>query len=777
MCGVLALAVLAGFLSSVANNFINFDDQYYVTHNAHVANGLLWANVRWAFTDAHLGTWHPLTWISHMVDVQLYGLKPGGHHLTSVLLHTANTLLLFLLLQRLTGTFWRSAMAAALFGLHPLRVESVVWVSERKDLLSGCLFLLTLWAYGCFAQAAAARSGKAKAWYGLALALFALGLMSKPMLVTAPLVLVLLDVWPLRRFQISKGSRPALRFASLLWEKVPFFAMAVVDGIITFWAQKQAGAVKELAELPLGDRAMNAVISYWRYLGKIVWPADLSVFYPFPGGWPHWQVVGAILMLVMVTMVFAIQRQRRPWLWVGWLWYLIMITPVIGFVQTGMQAMADRYSYLPSIGLFVLISWTGGELAERKQWRPVIAGVAPVLLLVLLVVTRQQVRYWASSETLFRHALAVTSGNALAHHCLGSALYVRGELAEATAEFRAALRLRPAYQDAEVGLAIALADQGQQAEAVRHFEEALRRNPRDAQARFYFGNLIGREGKFEEALGEYREAVSLDPDFAPAQNNLANGLQRLGRLDEAIIHYREALRVAPELAEAHNNLGIALAAKGRTEEAIGHYRAALRSRPDYAEAYNNLGNAQAGLGRLEEAVTNFLAAIQRRPQYPKAENSLGCALAMGGRTAEAIQHFKLALLLAPDYGEAHFNLANALLRRGQDREAALHLQEALRLDPGNSKALSVLADLYAEEGGTFRDPAEAVRLAERADQLSRGRDAGVLETLAKAYAAAGQLTNAVDAAQRGLEIASRLGQTNRVETLRNRLRQYQSAGH
>ena len=824
VCVGLAGLVLVGFWPVHRHEFVNLDDPFYITDNPVVSTGLNWTNVGWAFQDTHLGTWHPLTWISHMLDVQLYGLNAGGHHFTNLLFHTANTLLLFLLLQRMTGTFWRCALVAALFGLHPLHVESVAWVSERKDVLSAFFFILTLWAYGRYAECKMQKPEGCDPWspsrpssssfYLLSLFFFVLGLMSKPMLVTLPVVLLLLDYWPLQRWTLRSGScvagpdqRPAVStpFLRLVREKLPFFALAIADGLITLWGQKGAGAVKTVTDLPLSGGVPNAFISYVRYLWKVAWPGNLSVFYPFERNWPGWLVAGAVALLLGISALAISQARKRPWLLAGWLWYVITVTPVIGFIQVGGQSAADRYTYIPLIGIFIAAVWCAGEITLRTRRQDLAMAGGITLVALALWGTRIQVRYWRSSDALFRRALVVTPENALAHHSLGGALFEKGQMVEAEAEFRQALKVRPDHRDAAMALGIVLAGQGNPAEAVRLFAGVLKQHPDDAEAHLQLGNVLGREGRMEEALHHYHEAVRLQPDLAAAQNNLANTLQRLGRVEEAIPHYRAALQAAPDLAEAHNNLGRALALQGKTAEAMAEYRTALRAKPDYAEAWNNLGNTFAQQGQMRAAITNYLHALRHRPLYAQAENSLGCALAAEGRTAEALERFARVLKIQPENAEAHFNLGNVLAGQGkasdakthftaalriqpafapahrqlavllaaegQDREAAAHFQEAVQLQPEDAEALRGLAGRCAvSTDQAVRNPAEAVRLAERADELTGGTEPRVLDTLAAAYAAAGQLTEAIAAAQWAIAAARSSGQTNLLESLETRLK-------
>ncbi len=829
-CLVLAMVTAWVYCPLRDAQFISLDDQQYVTENMHVTTGLTWANVGWAFRDVHLGTWHPVSWLSHLCDVQLYGLDSRGHHLTNLLLHLANEIFLFRVLLRMTGTFWRSLFVAALFGLHPLHVESVAWVSERKDVLSTCFLLLALGAYVAYTrssvggpqsevqnlkskpeqpQTSAQTPKSSRAWYGLALGLFALGLMSKPMLVTWPVLLLLLDYWPLRRWNAATTSAARAAFSKLLLEKTPFFALALADGVLTFWSQQHAGAMKDFAEVPFGQRAANALVSFALYLGKTAWPANLAVFYPFPPPWPVVIVCGAGVLLLGISVVVLLQGRNRPYLPVGWLWYIIALLPVIGLVQVGGQASADRYTYIPLIGIFLLAAWVAGQYALSCRARVVpVASLCALLLGLCAWTTHRQAGYWRSSQALFTHALETTRGNAVAHHCLGGALWKQGNLDAAAAEFRQALGIRPDHQDARLALALVLGEQGHKAAASVELERLLRRNPRNAAAHFARANLLGQEGRLEQALVEYSQAIQLQPDFAEAHNNLGNALQRLGNLPEAIVHYRAALALAPGFAEAHNNLGRALAAQHQNAQAITQYEAALRAQPGYAEAYNNLANAFAQEGQLDKAVEHYRAALRCQPGYAKAENGLGCALAMQGKSREAAEHFRTAVQLQPDDPRAHFNLGNVLaelednqgsrahfeaalrldprladahrelgrlfVRLGQEAVATVHLKEAVRLQPDDPEALTALAGLYAAAtDARLRDPRQAVQLAQRAVEITGGADAEALSVLASAYNATGAKSEAAATVRRALKAAARAGHTNGIAALQQQLKSYE----
>ena len=684
LCLLLAAVTLAVFLPVARHGYVNYDDSDYVTTNTHVQSGLKWENVVWAFQSGHASNWHPLTWISHMLDVQLFGEKAGAHHLVSVAFHIANTMLLLLLLRRMTGSIWRSFMVAALFALHPLHVESVAWISERKDVLSGLFFLLTLGAYVRYVEKSNGQRPKsavqapeprgepdlatqhatrnkqhasrftfhvsrftpipAPAWYMLALLCFTLGLMSKPMLVTVPFVLLLLDYWPLQRFRRAALGR-------LVAEKAPFLLLAAGSCVVTFIVQQKGGAVS--TSLSVGARIANALVSYVRYLGKTLWPDALSVLYPHPGHWPVWQVMASAALLLAVSAVVIVVARRRPYLPVGWLWFCGTLVPVIGLVQVGIQSMADRYTYLPLIGLFMMLVWGIAELIPDRPWRTTLLAVLSVsLCAACALLTWRQVQIWRDSEALFRNAVRVTRDNYLAYNNLGFYLWGQGRKTEAVENYRMSVKINPAYEDALNNLGYALAD----------------------------------EKKYLEAIPLYEAALRVRPKHAEVHNNLGNALSGIGKIDEAIKHYLIALEQNPNHADAHNNLGIALAMKDRLDEAIVHFRVSIRSKPDYASAHSNLGNAFAVQHKLAEAIKEYQEALRLKPEDAQAHNNLGNALAEQGKLAEAIGHYREALRLNADNPEAHCNLGLTLLRQGKREEAVGHFTEALRLKPDYAEA-------------------------------------------------------------------------------------------
>ena len=556
-CLILATATLAVYWQVTSHDFINFDDPIYITENPHVRVGLSKKGIIWAFTSFHMGNWHPITWLSHMLDCQLFRLDAGMHHLTNLLFHTANSILLFVVLRRMTGSIWRSGFVAALFALHPLHVESVAWVAERKDVLSTLFWMLTMWAYVRYSES----PGVIR--YVLVLVFFALGLMAKPMLVTLPFVLLLIDYWPLARLQLDQFENEnniSLRksILYLISEKVPLFALSGAISVVTVIALQKAGGGPSLGDLPLQPRIANALVTFLSYIQKMIWPGDLAVFYPLPRAVPMWKAAGAGLLLTCLSVIFLRAVRSRPYLSVGLLWYLGSLVPVIGVVQGGGQAMADRYTYIPLIGLYVMIAWGVPDLVKRWRYnRVLLAASAIMVVLALIICTWRQVQHWKDSITLFRHTLNVTTDNHVAHNNLG----------------------------------VPLDKQGRHKEAIKHYQEALRIKPGWAEAHYNLGVAKAGQGEFEEAIEAYSESIRLEPNSPKTHNNMANALLSLGRVDSAIEHYFEAIKDRPDYANAHSNLGIALARQGNIDEAISHFRAALRINPDDARIRDNLDQA------------------------------------------------------------------------------------------------------------------------------------------------------------------------------------------
>jgi tetratricopeptide (TPR) repeat protein len=740
----LFLGTLAVYARVARFDFVNFDDPDYVTANPHVRAGITAAGARWAFTSVEAANWFPLTRLSHMLDVQLFGLRSGWHHGSSVLIHALAALLLFAFLDRATGARWRSAVVAGLFAVHPLHVESVAWIAERKDVLSAFFWFLTLWAYVRYAERPDARR------YGLVLASFCLGLMAKPMLVTLPLVLLLLDRWPL-------GRRPALR------EKLPLFALAAASAIATYLVQSGSGAVQPF---PLGLRLENSLVSYAIYIGKLFWPSRLAVFYPYPASVPVWQAAAAGVAILGISVAVLRGYRAYPYLAVGWFWFLGTLVPVIGLVQVGAQARADRYMYIPMTGLAIALAWGAAELIRNRKALAVLGAAACAVSVPL---TWAQTAYWANSRTLFQHAIEVTQGNSLAHHNLGLALSeLPGRLPDAIAQYREALRIQPNAARAHTDLGNALAKlPGGLPEAMAEYQAALRTEPDSAIPHNDFGNaLAATPGGLPQAIVEYQTALRLQPEYAEAHNNLGSALAKLGRWPEAAAQFQAALQIDPEYAAAHANLARALAElPGRLPDAIAEYQAEVRRDPNSAEAHNNLGGALSQMpGRLPEAMAEYQAAIRIDPDFADAHINLGGALADAGRLNEALAEYGVALRLKPDSAEAHFNLGVALARmEGRTAEAIGHFETALRIKPDYADAHNNLGVVLSAMPGRQREAIEHFEAAVRINPGSADAQYNLGTALANAP---GRMAEAIV----HFEAALRIRPDPELQALVNRLR-------
>ncbi len=720
ICVLLALAVAAVYLPAVLLDFTNYDDPYYVTENPHVRDGFTWANATWAFTHTCVANWQPVTLLSYMLDCQIYGLNPAGHHLTSVTLHGANTIILFLFLQAVTGAAWRSAAVAALFGLHPLHVESVAWISERKDVLSTLFGLLSLWAYVKYVSKAEGRSGKeaevrsskpetnpkfeirdARVYYAVSLAFLALGLMSKSMLVTWPCVMLLLDYWPLRRVtsvvcraegQVNaKNSNFDVRcFRRLLIEKIPFFALSVAMSVITVFTFREGKAVMALEDVPMGTRVLSATISYIVYIRKLIWPANLSPIYPRNLDWPMWEIVAAPLLLAVMTALAIWKRDRRPYLLAGWAWYLGTLVPVIGLVQIGSHLIADRYTYIPAIGLMWIVVWLAADFAGARAWRRTFVTTAAAGgLAAYTIAAQKQVMYWQNTETLFGHAVAATKNNYIA---LGGLAFYYAQLhdtREAEQCFRTALVMKPLSPILLQGLAAVLVDEGRYDEAIGYCQRALQSNSEVAAAHRTLALALLKQGNTKEAIPRYEESLRLEPENALAHYNLANALAREGQFAKAREHYQESIRLDPSSADAHNNLGYMLARENDLSGAVSQFRAAVAIQPDSWHARYGLAEALARQGDLKAAAGEFLEVLKLQPDLASTQ---------------------------PQINRLAWILACAPQPQARDGARALEIANRLCDSTGYTNAVMIvtLAAAQAENG---RFP-EAVGSAERARNVA-----------------------------------------------------------
>ena len=692
ICAVLAAITWLIFGQTLAHDFVNYDDEIYVYDNAKVAAGLSLQNIGWAFTHTVCANWHPVTVISHMLDCQLYGLKPAGHHFTNVLLHTIAVLLLFLVLRQMTGTLWRSAFVAALFAIHPLHVESIAWISERKDVLSAVFVMLTLGAYTRYTRTFSLTS------YLFVLFFFGLGLMSKPILVTVPFVLLLLDYWPFKRFapeSLRKSGQPnrakdRANIRRIFLEKIPLLFLSFVSCAATVLAQRHF--IDPIDKLSLAERLGNAAVAIVIYLRQLVWPSALSVFYPHPRhGLSGVQVSVAALLLLAVSAAAFRYRWKHPYFLTGWFWFLGMLVPVSGIVQVGTQAHADRYTYLPQIGLYILVTWFVADIALSWRRRRVLVSAAMVSSIVILMwLAWKQTTYWRDGRTLWTHALDVNPQNDTAHN----------------------------------GLC----------------------------------NLALKQNRFEEAVFHAREALQVRADSADAHNNLGLALLGAGQKAEARIEFQKVIETSPSRPRVHYNLATLLLDSGQLDEAIAEFQKELEIQPESVEAQNNLGSAFERKSAFEDAVVCFQRAIQLDPHRAKLHYNLATVFVRQGRFDQAIPYLERELQINPASAEAHNDLGIALSQKGRIEEAIGEWQKTLELQPSNLGACCNLVWVFATfPDDAIRSGAKAVALGERALELSGQKDPRIYRLLAAAYAENQQFDKAIETARRGSDLAIEQG--------------------
>jgi tetratricopeptide (TPR) repeat protein len=612
--------------------------------------------LRWAFTTGHASNWHPLTWLSHMLDCQLFGLDAGRHHFTNLLLHIANTLLLFAVFRKMTGTVWQSGFVAAAFGLHPLHVESVAWIAERKDVLSTLFWILTMWAYVRYVKEPKEEK------YLLMILFFALGLMAKPMLVTLPFVLLLLDYWPLERIGKIKISR-------LVVEKAPLFIFSGISSVITFFVQRSGGAVPGVDVVSLNIRIFNALVSYVKYIFKMFWPRNLAVYYPHPmASLAIWQVILAAVVLVVVSILVICLSKRNKYLLTGWLWYLGTLVPVIGFVQVGSQSMADRYTYVPFTGLFVMVAWGSAGLLRKFRYAKTVLGLSAVIvILALCICSWIQVGYWHDSIRLFEHSIEVSGDSDVMHSNLGVALSERGKIDEAIIHYRRALSIDPRDPRVHNNLGIALAVQGKFDEAMEHYYKAQEEAPEFIEVHYNMAKSLSSQGKLKEAIFHYQKVVKAEPDSEEAHFYLAKSLQQQSDFDNAILHYREVLRINSSYADAYYNIALAHQAQGNYDQAFSYFQQSLKLRPDWPLALNGLARVlitrpNAALQDVVQAM-GFAERAADLTDYKVAEvlNTLSETYAAANLFDRAIETAKKGLELA--LSEENEKLADYIRKR------------------------------------------------------------------------------------------------------------------
>jgi len=649
----LALVTLAVYWQVHSFEFISFDDDIYVYENEHVKNGITPGNLLWALNPVNAeGTyWHPLSWLSHMLDVELFGLNPGGHHLVNLLFHILNVFLLFLAMFLMTGAAWKSAFVAALFALHPINVDSVAWIAERKNLLSTTFWMLTMLAYIRYARKPTI------ARYLIVFLTLALGLLAKPMLVTLPCVLLLLDYWPMGRMRFGQslpiGSETKFhsnRLSRLMMEKVPLIVLSlIITGIFAYSLQHNRQLIN-LTNSPLSLRLENALVSYITYLWKLIWPAKLAVFYPYPKEIPFWKTLGAAMLLLTISIPMMTRIKTNPYFSIGWFWYLGTLVPAIGLIQGGlMPALADRWAYVPAIGIFIIIAWSGSELFKWACFdRKTLIALGAAIFCVIGILAHRQTGHWRNNQTLFQHALAVTSGNHMAH----------------------------------INLGIDYTQNNKLEKALHHFQEAIRIQPDMAEAHYNMGNALFETGRIEEALTSYQHAIQLYPDYAQAHFNLGIGYEKVKRNDEAIPHYLETIRIHPGHAKANYHLALLLSRAGRHGEALAYYLKALEINPEDPNIHYNCANTHNALGKTDQAVAHLRQAIAMEPGHEKALNNIAVILLSRGQAADAIPYFIKAMQINPQYSSVHYNLGIAYFKTGNKSGAIGSFKEALRLNPG-----------------------------------------------------------------------------------------------
>lgn len=669
ICLLLVLATAGVYYQVYSFGFVNYDDGEYVYQNPHIRNGITTATIKWAFTTGYCCFWHPLTWLSHALDRQLFGDNPAGHHITGVIFHIANALLVFWIFKKMTNAIGASAFVAALFALHPLHVESVAWVSERKDVLSTFFWLLTMWAYVRYVR----RTSVSR--YLLIVLFFVLGMMSKPMLVTLPFVLLLLDYWPLGRF--DKARLKTIRF--LITEKIPLFAIAFGASIVAYVVQKKGGAIPTGENFAFPIRLANGCISYMQYIIKMIWPTKLAMFYPHPEQDVSvlFAVMSAVILLAVTILVIRFSKGHR-YLFTGWFWYIGTLVPVIGLVQVGGHAMADRYTYITLTGLFIIIAWGLPELLSKWRFREIVLSIAAIISLTAMGIKANiQTSYWSNSVALFSHAIGVTRNNAEAHCGLGIAYGNLGRHQESIESLKRSISIDPDYADAYYNLGVTFGRLGRWQDAIEAFKQAIKAMPDWAEVHCSLGEAYVSIGSYQDALETYKQAIRIDPALAKARCGLGAVYIDLERYQESVEPLQQAVVIRRNYTDAYYNLGVAFNKLGRWYDAVEAFRQAIRTRPDWAEAHFNLGTAYGRIGNYQKEIESYRQAVSIKPDYAEAHYDLGVTWGVIGRPQESINSFKRAIRIEPDWADAHYNLGITYLIIG-NKVAALREYRTLK---------------------------------------------------------------------------------------------------
>jgi tetratricopeptide (TPR) repeat protein len=677
VCLFLLLVTLTVYWQVSKFDFVNFDDQK-VSDNYFIQSGLTPDGFRWSFSfkDKEKTYWHPLTWLSHMLDVEIYGMDPGRHHLTNLLLHIASSLLLFLIFHRMTGALWSSAFVAMLFALHPLNVESVAWISERKNVLSTFFWMLTLWAYAYYTR----KPNMVR--YTSVMVAFTLGLLAKPMLVTLPFTLLLLDYWPLKRITLHPPELRRLNAAiRLILEKLPLLILSLLSVYMSVASLGEAGNVASIESVPLKLRIENAFVSYLEYIGKLIWPTNLAVFYPYPDHIPGWQVLGALIILVGISICVFKSLRKNPYLGVGWLWYLGTLIPVIGLIQAGLwPAIADRWTYVPLIGFFVMLAWGIPQLVNRWQHKSIIlVSGTSVLLIILTITTYNQIGHWRDSAALFKHAIKSVGSNAVAHNNLGDAFSEQNKLDTAIKHYFIALDINPRSTLAYNNLGNAFAKQGKPTEAIRYYSEALQINPAFDVARLNLGNTLLKQGKNKQAAAYFYETLSINPNFAEYHNSLGLALLRMGKLEEAIYYFRIAFQLKPYYADTRNNLKLALIIQDKLNQALDIFEATLNFTPEDSDLNSRMEELLKRKFDLEHALCKFQHALSKQPGFKKLDvNNITAVSELKKKYGRKLSLFRKISEVRPENAGAYYHMACIYAREGKIHESIKWLNQAIR---------------------------------------------------------------------------------------------------